>query len=436
MTGPNPAFKALTAVAAALALPILAFLSLASAGTDAEQARIGGGPSHPHGALRAECAQCHTAEQWSPARIGPAFTHDPDFPLKGAHAATACRACHRSLVFSDAPSACVSCHDDIHLGELGTDCARCHSTSSFIDRGEMMRRHIETGFSLDGAHATAACEDCHEPAAQGQSTYAIDSACESCHMDEYRNTVEPDHEAGGFPHRCEDCHTPMDWNAGRFDHALTGFALEGTHAALACAECHGDRPFGETQAACVSCHQQDYDGTTDPSHAAAAFPTDCALCHGTRDWLGASFDHAGTAFPLSGAHTNSACLDCHSNGIYAGLPSACASCHQQDYDGTTDPSHALAGFPTDCVSCHTTIAWTPAAFDHDTAYFPIHSGRHREEWSSCADCHVTPTSFADFSCIVCHEHADQPQVDNDHSEVPDYIYTPRSCFDCHPSGQN
>ncbi len=89
--------------------------------------------------------------------------------------------------------------------------------------------------------------------------------------------------------------------------------------------------------ACASCHQDDYDGTTDPDHDAAGFPSPCQTCHNTTQWDGAVFDHAQTDFPLTGAHVVQECLSCHGGGVYNGLPTACASCHQDDYDGTHRP---------------------------------------------------------------------------------------------------
>jgi hypothetical protein len=159
------------------------------------------------------------------------------------------------------------------------------------------------------------------------------------------------------------------------------------------------------------------------------------VCHNTTTW-DATFNHSQTSFPLTGAHTSVECLGCHAGGIYDGLSTACVSCHQQDYDGTTDPDHAAAGFPATCLDCHTTMAWTPADFDHDATYFPIYSGRHREAWDSCTDCHTQPGNYGWFSCIECHEHNDQNEVDNDHDEEPGYSYGPQTCFTCHPDGDS
>ena len=57
------------------------------------------------------------------------------------------------------------------------------------------------------------------------------------------------------------------------------------------------------------------------------------------------FDHSATAFPLTGAHRAVACQQCHGDGVYHGKSAVCVSCHQADYDRTTDPNHRTAQFP-------------------------------------------------------------------------------------------
>ena len=37
------------------------------------------------------------------------------------------------------------------------------------------------------------------------------------------------------------------------------------------------------------------------------------------------------------------------------------------FNGTANPNHVAAGFPQDCRTCHSTISWTGATFDHNTA---------------------------------------------------------------------
>ena len=153
-------------------------------------------------------------------------------------------------------------------------------------------------------------------------------------------------------------------------------------------------------------------------------------------WQGAVFDHAGTNFPLTGAHRSVPCASCHVDGVYAGTPTDCVACHQKDYDNTTNPNHGLLGFPTTCATCHNTTDWHDASFaQHDSQYFPIYSGAHKGRWTLCADCHTQPSNFTVFNCLGCHPHDDKATTDGHHSGVSGYQYLSSECYRCHPQGR-
>ena len=394
---------------------------------------LGSTVKNPHGSFREACELCHTADGWRPARVSAKFDHAKfGFPLSGAHAAAGCLGCHGSLEFAKAERLCASCHEDPHRGEMGSDCARCHGARSFLDRAPMVRGHQLTAFPLTGSHAGLDCESCHPPAAQGHLRFVgTRSECEACHLADFRATTYPDHEAGGFPQDCRACHSTLGWQKTNFDHAGTAFPLTGRHRATACASCHASGYAG-TPTACVSCHRADYD-TASPNHAANGFSTDCATCHNTNGWDGANFNHAVTGFALTGAHTSTPCASCHASG-YAGTPTSCVSCHQADFDGTTDPNHAAAQFTTACETCHNTTTFAGARFDHDTANFPIYSGRHASEWNACSDCHTNPANFTVFTCLSCHPHSDRAKTDGAHTGENGYAYDSNACYNCHPRG--
>lgn len=325
---------------------------------------------NPHGAYREACSLCHGAESWTILRLDSPFDHgNGGFPLTGSHASVPCRSCHSSLDFAEAETACVSCHQDLHLGELGMDCARCHSTRNFIDPSGMIRAHRTTRFPLTGAHLSPDCESCHEPVGQGQLVFVNrPTECLGCHREDYEATTDPDHRAAGFSHDCEQCHSATAWPRVRF---------------------------------------------------------------------GSGFDHNATAFPLSGAHRGLPCQSCHQEGVFGGLRSDCVSCHQQDYDATTDPDHRASGFSTDCASCHGTSTWAGGSFEHDGAYFPINSGPHKGKWTACSDCHINPSNYSEFSCTLgCHEHGDEGRMAEKHQEVPGYSFDSRACYNCHPRGRH
>jgi hypothetical protein len=249
-----------------------------------------------------------------------------------------------------------------------------------------------------------------------------------CHLDDYNNTTDPNHQDSGFPTTCQVCHTPTAWDDANFDHP---FPLQGVHATLDCLACHsGGYPGTPTD--CVGCHQAEYNGTTNPNHTAAGFPTSCDDCHGYGDpnWQAATYPH--TVWPLLGNHAAQQCTTCHVNDVYQGLPSECVDCHLDDYNGTSDPNHTAAGFPTDCVLCHNAAdpSWDEGDFNH--VWFPINSGPHVV--AECSDCHRNPTNFPEFSCTSggCHP---QGPTGQDHDEVPGYAWDSELCYACHPNGQ-
>jgi len=345
------------------------------------------------------------------------------------HAGLGCRNCHTDLDFSKIGSACADCHADIHRRQMGADCAQCHSIRGW--------EHIRTGdtlhanrFPLMGAHAAVGCESCHTGAAVGLFR-GLSTDCDFCHHADYVNAETIDHVTAEFPLECEMCHSMDGWFA-LFNHgAFTGFVLDGSHALLECTDCHVDYVFQGTPADCVACHLEDYNATTLPHHPTAGFSQDCALCHTTGSWLGATYNHNDTQFPLTGAHVGLVCLDCHGSGQYAGLPSDCYSCHSEDFNATVDPAHVAAGYSHDCTECHTTSTWSGARVTHDD--FPIYTGRHATVWSVCSDCHTNSSSYAVFTCTTSSCHS-KTSMDEHHREVQGYVFTSTACYDCHPRG--
>jgi hypothetical protein len=220
----------------------------------------------------------------------------------------------------------------------------------------MARMHQMTRFPLIGGHAGLDCESCHPPAAQGHLQYVGTQAdCQGCHRADYNAAKVPDHVAGGFPLACENCHSQTSWNTARFDHSMTAFPLTGAHRSVACAQCHGDGVYKGKSTACASCHISDYNGTTNPPHAAANFATTCETCHNTTAWTGATFNHDSSYFPIySGRHAGvwNACTDCHNVSTnYAQF--TCLTCHHQS---ETDSNHTrVSGYSYNsnaCYSCH------------------------------------------------------------------------------------
>lgn len=359
----------------------------------------------PDGTAGADCAACHTTERFD-AVVRAAFDHDcTRFGLDGAHAGLDCEACHVPSDVADAfgrtfgrippPPAggyasCAGCHGDAHRGafdgprveaaalHLAGDragCARCHTTAAFDDLVPGAFDHgAWTGFALDGAHDAIACAACHGTlagtggatgGAAGGATAARTlgfvadhvagdtSRCASCHADVHGGAFDGPTTPTTVDGRadCARCHTTASFRAAAlvdFDHALwTGFALDGAHAAVACASCHAVPRPGAAPGAlglvrgsdCADCHADPHVG-----QFADAGRTDCARCHtSTAAFTVPGFDHTrDTRFALDAQHARLACSACHtaqpladggSAVRYRPLGTSCIDCHADDLGG-------------------------------------------------------------------------------------------------------
>ena len=361
-------------------------------------------PNHLSSGLTTDCGRCHSPFGWE----GAGFDHD-FFPLAGGHSGHDCEACHPGEVFTGTSSDCYSCHtNDFNNApnhqSYSTQCQDCHD---IFDWGNAQIDH--SFFPLAGGHAAPACEQCHI----GGVFAGTDDSCFSCHSQDY--TTAPGHSS--YSTQCQDCHDIFDWGNAQFDHSF--FPLIGGHSGQNCEQCHTGGVYAGTDDSCFSCHAQDYN--TAPGHS--AYSTQCQDCHDIFNWGSAQIDHS--FFPLSGGHATPTCDDCHSSGVFQGLPSDCLSCHQSAFNGASD--HVALSLGPDCLECHTINNWNDN-FQHD---FP-RSGPHNRD---CTDCHVTGTT-ADFSCYgTCHEHT-VSRCANDHSGVNNYSYSFPACLACHPDGDN
>jgi hypothetical protein len=283
-----------------------------------------------------------------------------------------------------------------------------------ISPGPLSRFH----HSLEGARN---CRSCH--ASQGVTR----ELCLTCHtaLGQRIAAGRGLHARTEYRVGCERCHVEHQgagfelvfWGQqGRasFDHAQTGFPLEGRHQALGCESCHQanrirdraglarggvnlKRTFLGLGRECSSCHG-------DP-HQKQFAPRGCTDCHDATAFKPARFDHDRSAFPLTGAHEAVACAACHKPGPagatrFKGTPhQTCASCH-------ADPHAGRMG--ARCDSCHTTAGWSriePGRFDHSRTRFPL-TGLHARV--ACAGCHARAGGAMRFggtpfeTCASCH----------------------------------
>jgi len=379
----------------------------------------------PHGKLLVPCEACHTATAWKPIRPHPEFNHTTQtaYPLRGMHAGVACQQCHINAVFQKIAHDCAACHADLHRAQMGTHCEQCHTVKGWTPVVHQTVGEHSNRFPLLGAHAKVECESCHAGAATGVFV-GMSTECLICHRADLQAATNPNHVTAAFPTDCSQCHNVNAWTSANFNHNLV-FPLTGSHATLPCAQCHTGNNFATAPTACSGCHMADYNQTTSPNHAQAAFPTDCSLCHSTINWSGATFNHSTTTFPLTGAHLTVACAQCHVNNNYTTVPTNCSACHLTDYNQTTNPNHQQASFPLDCSLCHSTTNWTSSTFNHSTTTFPL-TGAHVTV--PCASCHVGGNyTTVPTDCYSCHK-ADYTGVQN-----PNHITSgfPTTCATCH-----
>lgn len=418
-----------------------------------------------------DCERCHTPETWELSN--QLQNHDlTNFPLQGPHRNLNCQSCHLNSPSKNATLSleCAGCHSqDYGRSEnpshttlvLGNDCEACHAPTS-SQWSNSIFDHNTTGYSLLGMHHTMDCASCH----QGNVTNTP-SQCYDCHRSDYESSIDPSHLIEGYPLDCQSCHDSFTWNSS-FLHASTGFLLQGAHASTNCSKCHIDQNFSETPETCEGCHLNRWETTIDPPHDDADFHDNCEDCHSVTSWTPSLWQHdSDTEYPLTGAHTQPACVDCHTTIPYAQQPSECYDCHEADYNASVEPDHIESGIPTTCEVCHTTTDWDSEEIDHDQTDFPLVGAHmdiecvtcHSEGYdlaSTCESCHLSDYSATsvtaspdhtlyDFpkDCLACHGQSHWKPSTFDHGveltgfaiEGAHLVFLPENCDACHASDE-
>ena len=290
------------------------------------------------------------------------------------------------------------------------------------------RAQISPG-PLSSAHqsltGTTQCSTCHQ---FGASTPTF--KCLECHKEiaqhlsasrGYHARLAMKNPNGKDCVRCHLEHNGLDfslihWEPSQkqFDHKLTGYALDGKHANVACSQCHTPKNMQASDRAqtkykdssksflglsqdCLTCHADPHKGQ---------LGKDCQRCHNVNDWKAAkNFDHSKTRYPLTGLHIQVACEKCHKPDVPGGLArfrgirfASCLDCHLDPHKGS---------FQQRCEACHTTAGWKKFlpgnAFDHSKTKYPL-LGEHLKV--NCAACHLNgdfkkPLAFT--NCTDCHK---------------------------------
>ncbi len=300
---------------------------------------------------------------------------------------------------------------------------------------------------LDG---NANCTKCHSRGDGG-----MDAKCLQCHREITALRAQKRGFHGRKPGACASCHPDhagrdfamIEWPGGTrdtFDHALTGWPLDGKHKTVACTDCHKAKfevadiatmhptpdkkqHWTGLEARCASCHEDVHHGQ---------LGTECTKCHSLEAFKPAPrFDHTNTSFPLRGKHQPLDCKKCHeaqrltlqtdSKGhaipLYKPLPhEQCSSCHQDPHKGRLGPK---------CTDCHTEASFHSVnldgkPFDHSRTKYPL-QGKHTSV--ACAACHkggIAQTPRPAFAtCTACHIDA--------HAGQATLAGKPADCAACH-----
>lgn len=264
--------------------------------------------------------------------------------------------------------------------------------------------------------------------------------CLNCHTEiKSRITAKKGYHASITSKECVECHkehhgrnfTLIRFNKETFDHAQTGYRLEGKHSALKCAQCHAKGKISDKEVqtfsdarksstylglgtACLSCHKDEHRGQ---------FKSDCQQCHVMTGWKPASkFSHDKAQFTLNGAHRTVDCSKCHKKTLEHGTVTqfthlefgSCRTCHKDPHKGK---------FKQECAQCHSVESWQKVqttAFDHNATLFPL-KGKHSA--MRCEQCHPknakerNPNGEFGFhikrfsACKDCHSDAHGKQFD-------------------------
>ncbi len=204
-------------------------------------------PSHMAAGLGTDCDSCHNTSTWRPS----SWQHTTSFPLTLGHSGRRCLDCHTGNVYSGTSTACSSCHLDDYQATTNpnhtaaffpTDCTICHNTATWRPANF---KH-SSSFPLTGGHAKQ-CGACHS----GGTFKGLSTACVSCHLTDYQNTTNPNHQGAGYSTDCTLCHkNNVTWKGAVFNHR---FPLTKNHN-LACTECHKNQA-NYKDVTCIACHE-------------------------------------------------------------------------------------------------------------------------------------------------------------------------------------
>lgn len=406
----------------------------------------------PHaGRLGPACARCHVTGSFKEIEE-KTFNHDlTRYPLRGLHIAVKCSDCHdpRTAWGKKPPFAsCTACHVDPHAAQATlagrvADCEACHNVAGFRPSTYTIAQHESSTYPLVGRHRKVKCEACHlrKPAGVpldrlGKAGVLLRPAhgrCTDCHGDAHGGQLAARPDRGA----CEPCHGLEGWKPSTYtakEHASLKLPLEGKHARVECAACHGPGRKGLTPPAspqtlgtakvsitlqeieCISCHFDPHEG-----RFAVGGPRPqkdgCRACHGLEVFRPSAVGvdlHRGFRYPLDGAHRATPCAGCHDEvksqpaasslilargttptSLFTAKDLKCETCHQNPHGD----QFARRPHGGTCEVCHDEDSFRPAGrFRHDRdAAFPLEGAHARIR---CEACHPSRPDASGASMVI------------------------------------
>jgi len=414
-----------------------------------------------------------------------AFDHESiGWAMDGEHLELECSECHANAELSVLPAGevrflgldrdCSTCHEDPHEGAMVLECAQCHGQAvredlHSVDHDELL--------PLLGGHADVTCRECHAEDSPRSLEALVGSLgelrprrCQACHESPHGHKFSQRvaylasvptgascavcHEAEHESFRDEELELTAE------QHACSGFPLGIPHDELSCEDCHASeldeftaRYPGRRANDCRQCHEDPHGGQFAKGPRARF---GCIACHAQQHFEPHDFTiekHARATLPLTGAHVDTACEDCHlepeAGGprVFRGTPFRCEQCHADAHRGFFDEFEEELGTMEmgECARCHgtTTFATVESGeFDHGRwARFAL-LGAHAE--SDCEICHVPADEADDLGrvfgriedhfgavegCATCHD--DPHRGEFDAPGLPRETAGRSGCARCH-----
>ncbi len=297
----------------------------------------------PHkGKYTKDCSACHEVAGFQKFRFTLEDHETTRYPLTGKHRVVICIKCHlmrdgsNRTRYKPLGMACNDCHKDIHLGQFTKKCDICHRTDGFTREFITFQHDKDSTYPLLGQHAKVTCEKCHVkkkltfPAAYAEAVLykPIATTCVSCHADFHQ---------GQLGTTCETCHNVNSFKTvSGFDHEKTQYSLKGFHEKVECRLCHPRESISTANGQIVETIRFKPLGKT------------CMDCH-------RNYNHANTAFPLTGKHLTLECQQCHTSSTPHTRTTRtrkqgafeCRFCHRSPHPGNQPQ----------CADCHTTENW-------------------------------------------------------------------------------